>query len=245
MTRLYVRHSFGRPIFIYQVSHNRELNRASDSLGLTGPVKFTASFSFVSSFSFASAMASQPESSRVHPRRRQMTTAPPSFASSSRMVQDGSSRPSLSLRKGETFHSPTTPPSGDRDPVVSFRTLPTRSPTCPKSLEAIVAGEERMSDILNRIDLNSTSSSNAMPRPHDDMPVPRSFLQRQTSSNAVVRKADKHPMMDGPQRFSQAKVRHDHASDSGLGSSISSSQGMMSDTGKGISNTPTLYIWQC
>lgn len=89
-----------------------------------------------------------------------------------------------------------------------------------------------MSDILNRIDLNSTSSSNAMPRPHDDMPVPRSFLQRQTQSNALVRKADKHPMMDGPQRFSPAKVCHDHASDSGLGSSISSSQGMMSEKGK-------------
>lgn len=187
-------------------------------------------------------MASQPEPSRVHPRRRQMTTAPPSLASS-RMVQDESSRPSLSLRKGETFHSPTTPPSGDRDPVVSFRTLPTRSPTCPKSLEAIVAGEERMSDILNRIDLNSTSSSNALPRPHDDMPVPRSFLQRQAQSNALERKIDKHPMMDGPQRFSPAKVRHDHASDSGLGGSISSSQGMMSEKGKGISNIVNSLNW--
>lgn len=188
-------------------------------------------------------MASQAEPSRVHPRRRQMTTAPPSLASSLRIARDGSSRPSLSLRKGETFHSPTTPPSGDRDPVVAFRTLPTRSPTCPKSLEAIVAGEERMSDILNRIDLNSASGSNAMARPQDDMPVPRSFLQRQTQSNALEKNTNKHSMIDAPQCFSPpespAKIRHDHASDSGLGSSISSRQGMVSEKGKGIFNVST------
>lgn len=97
-----------------------------------------------------------------------------------------------------------------------------------------------MAHILDRLDLDSVDNTNVVstPQPQDDMPVPRSFLQRQPQSDATKEHVDMHPMMDQLQCFSPpnspVKARHDHASDSGLGSSIGNSQGVTSEKGKGM-----------
>ncbi|GAD97236.1 C2H2 type zinc finger domain protein [Paecilomyces variotii No. 5] len=173
--------------------------------------------------------APQAQQSHVHPRRRPLKTAVPSLPSSSDS-QDPTSPcpPSMRLRKAETFHSPTSP-SEDRDPVLSIPSLPRRSPTCPRSLEAIAAGEQRMAGILDRFDLGSLSTST---KPHDDdLPVPRGILQAHVGrTDAMDMRPDTtqvnrthgllSPPMDQPEKFPRHRPQ---LSDSGLGSSISSS----------------------
>jgi hypothetical protein len=56
----------------------------------------------------------------------------------------------MCLKKGETFNTPTSPPSAERDPVLNIRSLPRRSPT---SLDGIAASEQRMASILERLTL--------------------------------------------------------------------------------------------
>ncbi|KAI9927809.1 hypothetical protein ASPWEDRAFT_554745 [Aspergillus wentii DTO 134E9] len=171
--------------------------------------------------------APQAEQPRVHPRRRPLKNAPPSLSTSSSPENHLPCRPEVRLRKGETFHSSSTPPSDDRDPVLSFRSLPRRSPTCPKSLEAIAAGEQRMADILGRLSLNSPGSSDSNEgQPGDDLPVPRGFLQAHIDSNTAMEKHSKRTSTPPLAPPAKARKSHYHASDSGLGTSVSSSQAM-------------------
>ncbi|EAW09391.1 putative C2H2 transcription factor (Ace1) [Aspergillus clavatus NRRL 1] len=165
--------------------------------------------------------APQAEPTRIHPRRRPLKTAPPSLiTSASPESHDGPSSPYL--RRAETFHSPS-PASGDQDPVLNFRTLPRRSPTCPRSLEAIAAGEQRMANILNHLDLDSLDATGPLNSSSDnDLPVPRGVLQAHFDSEPLADKPTKRP--HSPQMEPPRKVRksHSHASDSGLGTSLGS-----------------------
>ncbi|KAL4918853.1 hypothetical protein BDW62DRAFT_58760 [Aspergillus aurantiobrunneus] len=165
------------------------------------------------------------DSIRAHPRRRPFRAARPSLVASEEQSPPQPSR--LRLRKGETFN-PAILRSSDRDPLVPL--LPRRSPTCPGALEAIAAGQQRMADILDRLDLNSVTPFTA--EDNDDLPVPKGLLQLHLQSQArkegsIERSRPPSPMPK--ERFRKAQRAHCHASDSGLGSSISSSQSVSSN----------------
>lgn len=175
-------------------------------------------------------MSTQTQQSQVHPRRRPYKAGIPSLStSSSSDQQDAKSSspcpPTPRLQKGATFHSPSTPPREDQDPVLNIPSLPRRSPTCTKTLEAIAAGEQRMANILGRFDFDSLSPSKATNRQEeDDLPVPRGILQAHVGQQRMQTPRKEHslptPPADTPNKVQTA--HHRHASDSGLGSSISS-----------------------
>lgn len=173
--------------------------------------------------------APQAQQSHVHPRRRPLKTAVPSLPGADR--QSSASLPcppNMRLRKAETFHSPSSP-SEERDPVLSIPALPRRSPTCPRTLEAIAAGEQRMAGILGRFDLDSLSASTKTQ--DDDLPVPRGILQAHVGrTDAMDTRPDNtqtnrmHGLLSPPLDMPEKITRHrQQLSDSGLGSSISSS----------------------
>jgi len=148
-----------------------------------------------SSANTANMTASQLEPVRVHPRRRPaLNSTLPTLATE---PQDASSK--MSLKKGETFNTTTSPPSAECDPVLNIRSLPRRSPT---SLDGIAASEQRMASILERLTLEDRDDGSNASEKGDD------------SEN----KTDQH--------------LHSHESDSGLGSSVSSSS--ESVDGKGM-----------
>ena len=164
-----------------------------------------------------------------HPRRRVLQTPPPSLFNSSLPSQPPSNR---RLKRGETFH-PRNTSSSERDPIVSFQKLPRRSPTCPKALEAIAAGQDRMSKILSQFE-------NDIPKKHtqnhqNDPPIPRAYLQRHTDHRApeVRRASDATSSQAKPQKVLHT---HCHASDSGLGTSICSNEENASTRAKSTFN---------
>lgn len=125
----------------------------------------------------------------------------------------------MSLKKGETFHTPTSPPSTERDPILNIRSLPRR---CPTSLEAITASEERMTSILNRLTLDCPEESK-----EEDSETNR----KSSDSTPSKSNASKDSVSNGSRRSSVAgrddsnKTReHGHESDSGLGTSVSSNE---------------------
>ncbi|GAB7356197.1 hypothetical protein MBLNU459_g6780t1 [Dothideomycetes sp. NU459] len=151
----------------------------------------------------------------AHPRRR---PASPTMTSS--LLE---SFASLSLRKACTFHSPTLNKSDLWDPLVgaapsSSRSMPPRSSTCPKDLEDLLigAGERRALQFLARVDQaierhSSLALGNLLHEP-DALPNPAFVLDNTSLDEVTDDKESAHN--DGLQN-------HDHASDSGLGSSIS------------------------
>ncbi|KAI7625001.1 hypothetical protein KC346_g1942, partial [Hortaea werneckii] len=146
----------------------------------------------------------------IHPRRRPAEDASPSVTSS--LID---SFQNMSLRKGETFHNPTTSEQKNDlwDPLEMNKktpSMPGRSTTCPKSLEDLLigAGERRAADLLARVDKAiETQSKLALGAALNDpevLPVP-SFMVEQTDA------ARPRPH------------RHSHSSDSGMGSSVADS----------------------
>ncbi|EIT79774.1 putative C2H2 transcription factor [Aspergillus flavus] len=170
------------------------------------------------------------ESDRRHPRRRVLNRPPPSLSSDSSPPHLLPSN--LRLIKGETFHSSNRPRS-DRDPILDLKLLPRRSPTCPKALEAIAAGQRRMAHILNRFDLDSLSTRDSL-ESQDELPVPRGILRTHVKSSASKEDSTKQsePTPQEPKE-SHKKIRrvNHHTSDSGLGSSIGSAETMSSTKG--------------
>ncbi|KAL1997654.1 hypothetical protein VTN02DRAFT_1193 [Thermoascus thermophilus] len=181
--------------------------------------------------------APQAQQAHVHPRRRALKAPIPSLLPSS--SPDGRvppssppCQPSPLLRKSATFHSPSSPPSQDHDPILSIPCLPRRSPSCLSSLEAIVAGEQRMADILGRLDLDSLSPSNRKGNSfdEDELPVPRGILEahvgRRDMMDAAYGASKNSPMHGLPSppmhNDKNPKPHRRQASDSGLGTSISS-----------------------
>ncbi|KAE8351326.1 hypothetical protein BDV28DRAFT_137314 [Aspergillus coremiiformis] len=165
------------------------------------------------------------DSDRRHPRRRVLNRPPPSLSS------DIPSN--LRLIKGETFHSSNRPRS-DRDPVLDLNRLPRRSPTCPKTLEAIAAGQRRMANILSRFDLDSLSTLDSS-NPQDELPVPRSILKTQIQSRASTEDSNnktEYPPQEPKESHKKIQRANHHTSDSGLGTSIGSCETMASTKGK-------------
>lgn len=141
-------------------------------------------------------------------------------------VQPSTKRP---LRKSSTFHSPTTPPSQDDDPIVNIPLLPRRSPTCPRALgDVVAAGEKRVQDILGAVDRSlsgleifSTDSQETLRA--GDFPVPRFMLDPHTAGPDHM-DVDHSPSPASPRQFNQHHHRKHHSSDSGIGSTITGSE---------------------
>ena len=164
-----------------------------------------------------------------HPRRRYITKDVPTFCEPSHnhfpsrhvVPIDEAGSP---LKKSATFHSPKSPPTPEHDPILNFPSLPRRSPTCPRALEAVAAGEKRIAQLLGAVDRSliglerfSTDSQETLRA--EDLPVPRFVL------DAHVPEPDAMDV-DRPSDRTQVtrQRRKHHASDSGIGSSITGSE---------------------
>ncbi|KAK3330233.1 hypothetical protein B0H66DRAFT_51770 [Apodospora peruviana] len=125
------------------------------------------------------------------------------------------------LRKGATFHSPTTPPSS---PEIEFRPppLPRRSQT---NLDDVIdSNRRRVALTLGHIDKSLTAKdSNLSPSASskalrdDSLPIPRGVLNHTIDSAIMGKELERRVLRPRTRRGS----RH-HDSDSGLGTSIAS-----------------------
>ena len=164
--------------------------------------------------------ASQVDTGRLHPRRRpNLNSNLPSLQTES---PSGASK--MPLRKGETFNTPTSPPSSDQDPILSIRSLPRRAPT---SLDAITSSEERMASILDRLTLDDSPEKKPSTTAKDD----RTHSRNTSSSGITGTEGHKQSPKSNDENQSapeekKASVEEGHESDSGLGSSISSVESM-------------------
>lgn len=138
----------------------------------------------------------------------------------------------LPLRKSATFHSPTSPPDQEDDPILNIPRLPKRSPTCPKALEdAVAAGEKRAADILGAFEHNlpgsrDSSSDSLRILDVEDLPVPRFIINAHVGEldcMDIDQPDDHHPI--SPSRGRLQAHKH-HSSDSGIGSTVTDSEDM-------------------
>ncbi|KAJ5372324.1 Zinc finger C2H2 [Penicillium concentricum] len=167
--------------------------------------------------------AIQTEPSRVHPRRRPvLNTALPTLSSDSPDSK-------MSLKKGETFHTPTSPPSSDRDPILNVRSLPHRSAT---SLEAITAAEERMTSILGRLTLEPAEDQSS--HVAGDSPLESGLVRSNSKSMSNSPRSSNEESRSIPIPLDEKKAhqQHSHESDSGLGTSVSSEEGLADSQNK-------------
>lgn len=127
------------------------------------------------------------------------------------------------LKKSSTFHSRSSPPAED-DPIVSIPLLAKRSPTSRKNLEdAVAAGERRIADLIGQLDrslsgLDSLSSDTQKTVAPDDLPVPRFMIDAHVNDPS-------HMDVDKPEPIKTHRRKH-HSSDSGIGSSVTTSDEM-------------------
>ena len=132
------------------------------------------------------------------------------------------------LRKSATFHSPTTPPSQDDDPIVNIPLLPKRSPTCPKALEnAVAAGQTRIAQLLGVVDrslsgLETFSSDSQETLRAEDPPIPRFMLDAHIGESDRMDIDPPASPACSPMRQQQPHRKH-HSSDSGIGSTVTGS----------------------
>ncbi|OTB18430.1 hypothetical protein K445DRAFT_315246 [Daldinia sp. EC12] len=140
----------------------------------------------------------------------------------------------LTLRKGATFHSPVTPPTSPPT-AAPFRvpSLPRRSQT---SLDDVVDAHVRRA-ALNigkfEVTLSATKTeplSPVSPFSDDCLPIPRGFLDNTLVENTMP----KEPTAFEPERRTlrprSRRSSHHHESDSGLGTSIASTNQKRKDT---------------
>lgn len=174
-----------------------------------------------------------------HPRRRYLTegSPPTTFSLPSRPHHyDATLQPSsinLPLKKSSTFHSPTTPPAQDDDPIVNIPRLPRRSPTCPRALEdAVAAGEKRIQTLLGAVDrslsgLETFSNDSQDTLRAGDLPVPR-FLLGAHPGGPDCMDVDPSPNPTSPRQLKQRPQHKHHTSDSGIGSTVTGSEESLS-----------------
>lgn len=133
----------------------------------------------------------------------------------------------------------------------------------PESFDAAAsaaeaAGQERMANILNSLDLESMCGSGSTDlsdasdasdsQLENDLPLPRGFLDAhaQSDKNRAIEASEPQPLMSGPSDANAFVKAHldpnlDRVSDSGLGTSISNGQSISeSDKCKGKSIEPRI-----
>ncbi|KAL5387772.1 hypothetical protein PMIN02_008001 [Paraphaeosphaeria minitans] len=152
--------------------------------------------------------------SHAHPRRRPQKASPASLSTHG-----------MSLRKSGTFHSPKLIAS-DVCGLDNHHYMPRRSPTSPESLEQLLqdSSVRRVQNLLDDFDKRvaghkSSLTDQSILSDPEVLPVPGLFLTS-TSLEAT------HMDVDPKPKTQQAS--HEHASDSGLGSSVNSKDGQSS-----------------
>jgi hypothetical protein len=126
----------------------------------------------------------------------------------------------MSLRKSGTFNSPKCS-SSDLFGLENHQYMPRRSPTSTESLEELLqdSGVQRVANLLKDFDkklAGHKSSAASILNDPEVLPLP-SFILDNTSMDATPMDIDSKPS-------AVERNPHDHASDSGLGSSVSGSK---------------------
>ncbi|KAI9891658.1 MAG: copper-binding transcription factor [Vezdaea aestivalis] len=159
------------------------------------------------------------------PTRQHVRPAPPCLTTPNTHV------PSPSLKKGATFQTPTTPPAERSEPKLPAVARLPRAQTCPQALEDLVANRERrMATYLSSFtgDLRQTASQST--RDQDafgELPLPQGVIDTAVSEassqieNMVLYAGARSPGRSHPRRHRHSPAQNAHASDSGLGSSLS------------------------
>lgn len=130
----------------------------------------------------------------------------------------------LALRKGATFHSPTTPPASPPTSTFKVPSLPRRSQT---NLDDVVdAHRRRAAMTIGRIEdtLMTINPASAPSRPFRDnsLPIPRGVLGHTLVDDTMAPKPCTEAETDRRILRSRRRSSRHHESDSGLGSSIAS-----------------------
>ncbi|KAI8227524.1 Zinc finger transcription factor ace1 [Colletotrichum sp. SAR 10_96] len=149
----------------------------------------------------------------VNPRRRTPVTRPESPAGLSLKTN-------MTLRKGATFHSPTSPTSSTDDALASPPSL-RRSQT---NLDDVVDAHCRraalmIDDIENSLSNITIVSPKARSFRDDSLPVPRGFLNLPVVDPAMAKEKSKEAERRILRPRTRRSSRH-HESDSGLGTSV-------------------------
>ena len=155
----------------------------------------------------------------------------------------------LPLKKSSTFHSPTTAPAQDEDPILNIPLLPRRSPTCPKSLEdAVAAGEKRIQNLLGAVDrslsgLETFSNDSQETLRAGDLEAPR-FLLGTHAGHSDYMDVDPVPSPASPRQLKQRTRQKHHSSDSGIGSTVTGSEDTSSEVNPGMDqcNHPSIVV---
>lgn len=169
-----------------------------------------------------------------NPRRRHILNAsmPPNLSQSLPPLNGVCTRipdPIHPLKKGSTFHSPTSPRCIEHDPILSVPSLPKRSPTCSKELEAsISAGDNRIAQLIGAVDrslsgLESFSSDGQETVVPEALPVPRFMVDTSIQNDGSM---DIDPCSS---QVGHRYRRKHHASDSGIGSTETSERSVTAD----------------
>ncbi|GKT41895.1 zinc finger Y-chromosomal protein 1 [Colletotrichum spaethianum] len=150
----------------------------------------------------------------VNPRRRTPVTRPESPAGSGLTLKTNS------LRKGATFHSPTSPTSSQDDALTAPPSL-RRSQT---NLDDVVDAHcRRMALIVDDIDKSLANINLVSPKAKsfrdDSLPVPRGFLNLPVVDPAMAKEKSKETERRILRPRTRRSSRH-HESDSGLGTSV-------------------------
>lgn len=171
---------------------------------------------------------------QTHPRRKALKAPLPPLSTTS---HSGAELPQhhhgLSLKRGATFQVSTPTPSENVDPVLNIPSLPRRSLTSLNSLEDVIAaGEQRMAVLLgdferNLSGLGSSAATSKADLRDEDLPVPKAVLDAHV--------ADPNSMeIDAESDVPKKSTRHQHTSDSGIGTSISASSMMGTNAQRGL-----------
>ncbi|KAK1639199.1 hypothetical protein BDP81DRAFT_315379 [Colletotrichum phormii] len=151
----------------------------------------------------------------VNPRRRTPVTRPESPAGTGLTLKTNS------LRKGATFHSPTSPTSSLDDALTAAPPSLRRSQT---NLDDVVDAHcRRMALIVDDIDKSLANINLVSPKTKsfrdDSLPVPRGFLNLPVVDPAMAKEKSKETERRILRPRTRRSSRH-HESDSGLGTSV-------------------------
>ncbi|KAK7951976.1 Zinc finger transcription factor [Apiospora aurea] len=141
----------------------------------------------------------------------------------------------LALRKGATFHSPTTPPSSPPASTFKVPSLPRRSQT---SLDDVIDSHRRrvmmtLGHIEDTLSLKPESSASRRSFPDDSLPVPKGFLDHTVAEPSSQEPGTMETEHGTERRVLRPRARRSsrhHESDSGLGTSVASKQSRAKDT---------------
>ncbi|KAF9879101.1 hypothetical protein CkaCkLH20_03334 [Colletotrichum karsti] len=152
----------------------------------------------------------------VNPRRRSPVTRPEAPAGLSLKTN-------MTLRKGATFHSPTSPTSSTDDALAAPPSL-RRSQT---NLDDVVNAHCRraalmITDIENSLSSFNIASPKAKSFRDESLPVPRGFLNLPVVDPAMAKEKSKEAERRILRPRTRRSSRH-HESDSGLGTSVAPS----------------------